>query len=161
MVDNTPIPDGEFPARLAHKPLFVLDYVSYDGRFANQTDARLLSFGCSQWNPQQELSLKVLRHSGKRWSRLSEEIPPYRALDLSIFLAWSLFKADTPLPPGTLWNQREPVLIRKMPRPSVPRGKVSSLSEFFENDPDEVNLLKNRLNALRDVLNQLKNEGSF
>ena len=79
----------EAPTR-KHKPIVsVDDYDQIDGQYANDTDAMALSLGWAQYNKpelphdQKELSLKVWRKGDGGWSRMSEELPIHRNLDLS------------------------------------------------------------------------------
>jgi hypothetical protein len=87
------------PKHLKHKPLFsVNDYHKNDGHFKSCTDAKALSIGLAQYNPN-EISLKVWRHTDTNWSRQSEELPIHRNLDLTIvFLSIVLAKKS----PNTL-----------------------------------------------------------
>jgi hypothetical protein len=78
----------ESPKHLSHKPIIsVNNYDEIDASSANDTDAKALSIGRAQYD-NNELSLKVWRHTEEKWSRQSEELPIHRNLDLSIlFLA--------------------------------------------------------------------------
>lgn len=79
------------PKHLSHQPIVsVNDYDNIDGMYRNHTDAKALSLGWAQYNDD-ELSLKVWRHNGERWSRQSEELPLHRNLDLTILLLDALF----------------------------------------------------------------------
>ena len=62
------------------------DYDNIDGRKAYNTDAKGLSLGLAQWNDRGKLdiSAKVWRYTGEKWSRQSEELPMHRVLDLAI-----------------------------------------------------------------------------
>ena len=76
----------EIPTHLSHKPIVKLEeYSQLDGRFKNKTDAEGLSIGLAQWNSQgnTDLSAKVWRYTGEKWSRQSEELPLHRVLDLA------------------------------------------------------------------------------
>jgi hypothetical protein len=69
------------------KPVIVTeDYENIDGRKAYNTDAKGLSLGLAQWNDRGKLdiSAKVWRYTGEKWSRQSEELPMHRVLDLAI-----------------------------------------------------------------------------
>ena len=69
------------------KPVIVTeDYENIDGRKAYNTDAKGLSLGLAQWNDRGKLdiSAKVWRYTGEKGSRLSEELPMHRVLDLAI-----------------------------------------------------------------------------
>jgi len=77
----------KIPTQLKHKPVIVSeDYDLIDGRFANNSDAKGLSLGLAQWNDRGnvDISAKVWRHTGEKWSRQSEELPLHRVLDLAI-----------------------------------------------------------------------------
>jgi hypothetical protein len=79
----------KIPVELRHKPVIVSDnYDLIDGRNANNTDAKGLSLGLAQWNDRGNLdiSAKVWRHTGEKWSRQSEEMPLHRVLDLAILI---------------------------------------------------------------------------
>jgi hypothetical protein len=79
----------KIPTELRHKPVIVSDdYDLIDGRNANNTDAKGLSLGLAQWNDRGNLdiSAKVWRHTGEKWSRQSEEMPLHRVLDLAILI---------------------------------------------------------------------------
>ncbi len=80
------------PTNLKHKPVFVSEnYENVDGRYAYKTDAKGLSLGLAQWNDRGnvEISAKVWRYTGEKWSRQSEELPLHRVLDLAILLCRS------------------------------------------------------------------------
>ena len=64
------------------------NYENVDGRYAYNSDAKGISLGLAQWNDRGrvEISAKVWRHTGKKWSRHSEELPLHRVLDLAILV---------------------------------------------------------------------------
>lgn len=75
------------PTTLKHKPVLVAeDYGRIDGRTAYGSDAQGLSLGLAQWNDRGkvDISAKVWRYTGEKWSRQSEELPLHRVLDLAI-----------------------------------------------------------------------------
>lgn len=79
----------KIPVSLKHKPVVVAgDYDRVDGRYAGDTDAKGLSLGLAQWNDRGkvEISAKVWRHTGGKWSRQSEELPLHRVLDLALLV---------------------------------------------------------------------------
>ena len=79
----------KIPTALKHKPVIVAeDYEKVDGRYAYDSDAKGLSLGLAQWNDRGKLdiSAKVWRHTGEKWSRQSEELPLHRVLDLAILI---------------------------------------------------------------------------
>lgn len=79
----------KIPSTLKHKPVIIAeDYENVDGRYAYKSDAKGLSLGLAQWNDRGkvDISVKVWRHTGEKWSRQSEELPLHRVLDLAIFI---------------------------------------------------------------------------
>lgn len=79
----------KIPTNLKHKPVVVVeDYDKVDGKYAWDTDAMGLSLGLAQWNDRGkvEISGRVWRHTGEKWSRQSEELPITRILDLAILV---------------------------------------------------------------------------
>lgn len=77
------------PTNLKHKPVIVSEnYGNVDGHYAYKTDAQGLSLGLAQWNDRGkvDISAKVWRHTGGKWSRQSEELPLHRVLDLAILV---------------------------------------------------------------------------
>jgi len=79
------------PQGLKHKPVVVVDgYDAIDGRYSGpDTDAKGLSIGLAQWSDRRrypEVSAKIWRYTGEKWSRQSEELPLHRVLDLAILV---------------------------------------------------------------------------
>ena len=82
----------KIPTNLKHKPVIVSEnYENVDGRKAYQSDAKGLSLGLAQWNDRGkvDISAKVWRHTGEKWSRQSEELPMHRVIDLAILICRS------------------------------------------------------------------------
>ena len=83
----------KIPTNLKHKPVIVSEnYGNVDGRRAYASDAQGLSLGLAQWNDRGrvDISAKVWRYTGEKWSRQSEELPMHRVLDLAILICRSL-----------------------------------------------------------------------
>jgi hypothetical protein len=79
----------KIPTELKHKPVVVSqNYENVDGRNAYNSDAKGLSLGLAQWNDRGkvDISAKVWRYTGEKWSRQSEELPLHRVLDLAILV---------------------------------------------------------------------------
>jgi len=79
----------KIPAALKHKPVIITeDYDKIDGRYAGDSDAKGLSLGLAQWNDRGrvDVSAKVWRYTGEKWSRQSEELPLHRVIDLAILI---------------------------------------------------------------------------
>ena len=94
----------KIPNHLKHKPIVRLEeYSLIDGIYdAEKTDACGMSIGLAQWNnaKQKDLSAKVWRHTGGKWSRQSEELPLHRVLDLASLLCASIsYAQNSTLPP--------------------------------------------------------------
>lgn len=87
------------PTHLEHKPIAAVDYYSkYDGTYANATDAKSISVGKAQYDVN-EISAKVFRYTGGKWSRQSEELPLHRVFDLSATILKSiLLSGNVPSP---------------------------------------------------------------
>ena len=82
----------KIPTTLKHKPVIIAeDYENIDGRSAYNTDAKGLSLGLAQWNDRGriDISAKVWRYTGEKWSRQSEEMPLHRVIDLAILVCRS------------------------------------------------------------------------
>ncbi len=79
----------KIPTTLKHKPVIVSEnYENIDGRRAYNSDTKGLSLGLAQWNDRGkvEISAKVWRYTGEKWSRQSEELPLHRVIDLAILV---------------------------------------------------------------------------
>ena len=80
----------KIPTTLKHKPgIDSENYERVDGRKCYDSDAKGLSLGLAQWNDRGrvEISAKVWRYTGEKWSRQSEELPLTRVIDLAILVA--------------------------------------------------------------------------
>lgn len=94
----------KIPRHLKHTPILeVPNYGLIDGPYIPcETDIKGLSIGIAHWgNPEwTDISAKVWRHTGKKWSRQAEELPIHRVIDLAslvcIAMNYSLY--DKPLP---------------------------------------------------------------
>ena len=78
----------DIPTILKHKPVIVSEnYDKVDGR-TSPSDAKGLSLGLAQWNDRGrvDISAKIWRFTGEKWSRQSEEMPLNRVLDLAILI---------------------------------------------------------------------------
>ena len=79
----------KIPTNLKHKPVVCAEeYAKIDGKYADNTDAQGLSLGLAQWNDRGkvDISAKIWRHSGEKWSRQSEEMPMHIVLDLGVMI---------------------------------------------------------------------------
>ena len=153
-------PSDALPDHLAHKPAYALPYEKFDGHFADETskktDIRYISVGNAQYDPDQ-VSIKTMRYVGK-WTRQAEELPLHRLIDMTTFLAMVLFRAkdgELEVPAGTFHNQEHAIFITRELRNY---GEVASYNAYLKQ---YLPLHKERLNALYDVLSELKSEGKI
>jgi len=105
----------KIPTTLKHKPVIVSeDYDQVDGRYANNSDAKGLSLGLAQWNDRGkvDISAKVWRHTGEKWSRQSEELPLHRVLDLAILVCSSMVHFREAYRFKELYDPENPVIDR-------------------------------------------------
>jgi len=82
----------KIPNHLKHRPIIKREkYSDIDGHYdKDKTDAQGLSLGLAQWG-NNDLSVKVWRHTGNRWSRQSEELPLHRVIDLTSLICETLY----------------------------------------------------------------------
>jgi len=105
----------KIPKTLKHKPVVVTeDYENIDGRKAYNTDAKGLSLGLAQWNDRGkiDISAKVWRYTGEKWSRQSEELPMHRVLDLAILTCRSYLYFQNAYRYPKLYNPDNPMIDR-------------------------------------------------
>lgn len=122
----------KIPTTLKHKPVIVSeDYDKVDGRYAYKSDAKGLSLGLAQWNDRGKLdiSAKVWRHTGGKWSRQSEELPMHRVLDLAILICRTKQYFQEAYRHEKLYDPQEPVIDR-----IGLQGDAMSLAVCTEND---------------------------
>lgn len=103
------------PTTLKHKPVIVSDnYENVDGRYAYNTDAKGLSLGLAQWNDRGkvDISAKVWRYTGEKWSRQSEELPLHRVLDLAILVCRAKLHFREAYRHEKLYDEKNPVIDR-------------------------------------------------
>ncbi|MBF0620929.1 MAG: hypothetical protein HQL54_03295 [Magnetococcales bacterium] len=165
MSDDTKEPSK--PTRLRHKSIYMMDYSFYDGINSinrkdgkpKKSDCRYLSFGLSQWSPN-EISIKFLRYTGNKWSRLSEELPIHRFIDSAIFLTKVLFSKNeiVKFEKGTFMHQGEDVFLEKEQRN---RRELEHYEEFTDDYTGEYSRAKERLGKLADILIELRNKGEI
>jgi hypothetical protein len=105
----------KIPTTLKHKPVIVSEnYENVDGRYAYNTDAKGLSLGLAQWNDRGkvDISAKVWRYTGEKWSRQSEELPLHRVLDLAILVCRSQLYFREAYRYEKLYDTANPVIDR-------------------------------------------------
>lgn len=105
----------KIPTALKHKPVIVCEnYENVDGRYAFNSDAKGLSLGLAQWNDRGkvDISAKVWRYTGEKWSRQSEEMPLHRVLDLAILLCRAKLHFQEAYRYEKLYDTENPVIDR-------------------------------------------------
>ena len=129
------------PEHLGHKPIIGVDnYARIDGKYANNTDAKALSIGKSQWNTE-DISAKVWRHTGEKWTRQSEELPIHRVLDLAILILSSYIREDE--------NGRSKTTLNEV---VINHEEISTLQKYL-NDNKEY--LEPRILELKNLLEKI------
>lgn len=156
----------KIPVDLKHKPVIVSeDYDKIDGRRV-ASDAKGLSLGLAQWNERGtvDISAKVWRYTGEKWSRQSEELPLHRVLDLAILIvkAKKVFKEryhqdlkDYP---------KFPILDRIGLQGGAMNVSVCEDNQYIDGDMDlfeaalakDDEIISERLNVLGGLLGDLK-----
>ena len=105
----------KIPTNLKHKPVIVVEnYENVDGRQAFSSDAKGLSLGLAQWNDRGrvDISAKVWRHTGEKWSRQSEELPLHRVLDLAVLVIRTLQYFQDAYRYENLYDEENPLVDR-------------------------------------------------
>jgi hypothetical protein len=132
---------NESPKHLSHQPIIsVNNYSENDAMYANNTDAKALSIGKAQYDKNQ-ITLKVWRHSGKKWSRQSEELPIHRNIDLSILFLAAISVDETSHYPKS--NLRE-----EIDSPT----EVQKIKEYYEENKK---FIEPRLKELKRLLEEI------
>lgn len=134
------------PKHLGHKPLVsVNDYNQIDGIYRGaSTDAKALSIGWAQYD-NDDIAMKVWRHTGTKWSRQSEELPIHRNLDLTILLLHVLFDED--VNPDSLLVKSKSLITEDQD------NGIQAIRDFYEANK---NYLEPRLKEMRELLNKMK-----
>lgn len=123
----------KIPTHLKHKPIIEIEnYDRIDGPYdAEETDAMGLSVGIAQWNAAglTDLSAKVWRNTGEKWSRQSEELPLHRAIDLATLVCIAMDYSKN----GRLSSSDEFPVSRAIDNPELARHTELMKKELKEN----------------------------
>ena len=157
----------KIPTALKHKPVICVEnYENIDGRYAYQSDAKGLSLGLAQWNDRGkvEISAKVWRYTGEKWSRQSEELPLHRILDLAILICRSTqyFRNDA-YRMEKLYDPQNPRIDRVGLQGDAMTVEVCTENEKIDEDvrlfqqalSDEGELMGERLAVLSRLLKEM------
>lgn len=139
---------NKVPTRLRHQPIIGVDnYSAYDGLYKDNTDAKALSVGIAQWNYEGEdgikdISAKVYRHNGEKWSRQSEELPLHRCFDLCILIVQALQRSSK----GEFFETGENCVMPYV----VNEKELEQIRRFYNKYKDEY--LEVKMRKLKDLL---------
>ncbi len=156
----------KIPTTLKHKPVIVSDnYENVDGRYAYKTDAKGLSLGLAQWNDRGkvDISAKVWRYTGEKWSRQSEELPLHRVLDLAILVCRTKLHFREAYRYEKLYDTEKPVIDRVGLQGDAMNVAVCVENEKIDEDiklftqalSDDDELLGERLRVLSSILKDM------
>lgn len=156
----------KIPTNLKHKPVIVSEnYENVDGRYAHQSDAKGLSLGLAQWNDRGkvDISAKVWRYTGEKWSRQSEELPLHRVLDLAILVSRTMAHFREAYRYELLYDPENPVIDRVGLQGDAMTVAVCTENEKIEEDlklfrqalSDDDELIGERLRMLAAILKEL------
>lgn len=156
----------KIPTTLKHKPVIVSEnYENVDGRYAYDSDAKGLSLGLAQWNDRGkvDISAKVWRHTGGKWSRQSEELPLHRVLDLAILVCRTSQYFQDAYRYEKLYNVDNPVIDRVGLQGDAMTVEVCTDNDKIDEDiklfqqalSDEGELIGERLSTLSRILKEM------
>lgn len=156
----------KIPTTLKHKPVIVSEnYENIDGRNAYDSDAKGLSLGLAQWNDRGKLdiSAKVWRYTGEKWSRQSEEMPLHRVIDLAILICRSKLHFREAYRYEKLYDPAKPVIDRIGLQGDAMTVAVCSDNPMIDGDiqlfrqalSDDDEMLSERLRILSKLLNEM------
>lgn len=155
----------KIPTTLRHKPVIVSEnYENLDGRYAYHSDAKGLSLGLAQWNDRGkvDISAKVWRYTGEKWSRQSEELPLHRVLDLAILVVRAKQYFAEAYRFEKLYDPATPVLDRIGLQGDAMTVGICTENEKIEEDlllfrqvlADDDEMLSERLRTLSSLLKE-------
>ena len=139
----------DIPKYLKHKPILCIkDYSSVDGDYKDNTDVEGMTIGKAQWLDDEKFvpSIKIWRHTGKRWSRQSEETTLTRALDMATFIVKTIDDRVNNKKENKLSICGKKFLVDEM----------GNTVEFDKYIKDKKDMLLRHIESLRKTLNGLK-----
>ncbi|ACV62988.1 hypothetical protein Dtox_2165 [Desulfofarcimen acetoxidans DSM 771] len=156
----------KIPTILKHKPVIVSEnYENVDGRYAYNSDAKGLSLGLAQWNDRGkiDISAKVWRYTGEKWSRQSEELPLHRVLDLAILVCRAKLHFQEAYRYEKLYDTEKPVIDRVGLQGDAMTVAVCTDNEKINEDiklfsqslSNDDELLGERLSTLSRILKEM------
>jgi len=156
----------KIPTTLKHKPVIVCEnYENVDGRYAYKSDAKGLSLGLAQWNDRGkvDISAKVWRYTGEKWSRQSEELPLHRVLDLAILVCRAKLHFREAYRYEKLYNPENPLIDRVGLQGDAMTVAVCTDNEKIDQDiqlfsqalSTDDELISERLHTLSAILKEM------
>jgi len=156
----------KIPTTLKHKPVIVSEnYENVDGRYAYNSDAKGLSLGLAQWNDRGkvDISAKVWRYTGEKWSRQSEELPLHRVLDLAILVCRAKLHFREAYRYEKLYDVEKPTIDRVGLQGDAMTVAVCTDNEKIDEDiklfsqalSDDDELIGERLRTLSRILKEM------
>lgn len=156
----------KIPTTLKHKPVIVSEnYENVDGRYAFNSDAKGLSLGLAQWNDRGkvDISAKVWRYTGEKWSRQSEELPLHRVLDLAILVCRTKLHFQEAYRYEKLYDTEKPTIDRVGLQGDAMTVSVCTDNEKIDEDiklfnqvlSDDGELIGERLRTLSRLLKEM------
>jgi hypothetical protein len=160
----------KIPTTLKHKPVIVSEnYENVDGRNAYNSDAKGLSLGLAQWNDRGkvDISAKVWRYTGEKWSRQSEELPLHRVLDLAILVLRAQLHFREAYRYEKLYDTENTVIDRVGMQGDAMTVEVCTDNEKIDEDiklfnqalSDDGEIIGERLSILSRLLNEMGYSG--
>jgi hypothetical protein len=160
----------KIPTALKHKPVIVSEnYENVDGRYAYESDAKGLSLGLAQWNDRGkvDISAKVWRYTGEKWSRQSEELPLHRVLDLAILVCRSQLHFREAYRYEKLYDDENTVIDRIGMQGDAMTVEICTQNEMIDEDiklfsqalSDGDEIIGERLRILSRLLNEMGYSG--
>lgn len=156
----------KIPTTLKHKPVIVCEnYENVDGRYAYNSDAKGLSLGLAQWNDRGkvDISAKVWRYTGEKWSRQSEELPLHRVIDLAILVCRAKLYFREAYRFENLYNPEDPLIDRVGMQGDAMTVAVCTDNEKIKEDlqlfrqafSQDDELISERLTTLSRILKEM------
>lgn len=156
----------KIPTTLKHKPVIVAEnYENIDGRQAYDSDAKGLSLGLAQWNDRGkvDISAKVWRYTGEKWSRQSEELPMHRVIDMAILVCKGKQYFEDAYRFPKLYDENNPLIDRIGMQGDAMTVEVCTDNSMIDEDiklfsetlsrDDE--MMAERLHLLANLLNEM------
>ncbi|WP_027400202.1 DUF6530 family protein [Anaerovorax odorimutans] len=156
----------KIPTNLKHKPVIIAEnYGEIDGRYVGKSDVQGLSLGLAQWNDRgkQDISAKIWRYTGEKWSRQSEEMPLHRVLDLAIFVCRAEQHFRESYRYEKLYDPENPIIDRVGLQGDAMTVEVCKDNDYLDEDiqtvrqalADDSELLGERFAVLARLLKEL------